>query len=80
MTDDESIIKKGTGICLFCGNSLKNNALEIPDAQKVIILTLEAYNQQRTILKGPELWVCHTCAKQIAVNAADHAQRFNDAE
>ena len=80
MTDDESIIKKGTGICLFCGSDLQNNALEIPDAQKVIILTLEAYNQQRTILKGPELWVCHRCAKQIAVNAADHAQRFNDAE
>ena len=80
MTDDESIIKKGTGICLFCGNSLQNNALEIPDAQKVIVLTLEAYNLQRTILKGPELWVCHTCAKQIAVNAADHAQRFNDAQ
>ena len=80
MTDDESIIKKGTGICIFCGKDLQNNALETPDAQKVIILTLEAYNQQRTIYKGPELWVCHRCAKQIAVNAADHAQRFNDAQ
>ena len=78
--DTETFIKKNPGICLFCGNSLQNNALEIPDAQKVIILTLEAYNLQRTIYKGPELWVCHKCAKQIAVNAADHAQRFNDAQ
>lgn len=80
MTDDESIIKKGTGICLFCGGDLQNNVLEIPDAQKVIALTLEAYNQQRTIYKGPELWVCHKCAKKMAINAADHAQRFNDAQ
>lgn len=78
--DSETFLKKGTGICLFCGKDLQNNALEIPDAQKVIILTLEAYNQQRSILKGPELWVCHKCARQIAVNAADHAKRFNDAE
>ena len=80
MTDDESIIKKGTGICLFCGNSLQNNALEIPDAQKVIVLTLEAYNQQRTIYEGPEIYSCHRCAKKIAINSADHAQIFNDAQ
>lgn len=80
MTDDESIIKRGAGICLFCGNCLQNNALEIPDAQKVVILDLEAYNRQKTIYKGPELWVCHKCAKQIAINAVDHAKRFNDAE
>jgi hypothetical protein len=80
MTDDDSFLKKNPGICIICGAALQLNALEIPDAQKVIILTLEAYNQQRTIYKGPELWVCHKCAKQIAVNAADHAQRFNDAQ
>ena len=79
MTDDESIIKRGTGICIFCGSTLQNNALDIPDAQKLIVLTLEAYNQQRTIYKGPELWACHDCCLQIATNAAKHAKRFNDA-
>jgi len=76
--DNETFLKKNPGICIVCGSVLQNNALGIPDAQKILILTLEAYNQQRTIYKGPELWVCHTCNKQIAANVADHAQRFND--
>jgi hypothetical protein len=79
MTEDE-IIQKGTGICIICGRDLQNNVLEIPDAQKVINLILEAYNQQRTILKGPELWACHDCCLSIATNAAKHAKRFNDAQ
>lgn len=77
---DETFIKKGTGICLFCGQTLTNNALEIPDAQKVLVLTLEAYNLQETTWKGPELWACHRCCLDIAKNAANHAKRFNDAE
>lgn len=78
MTDDESFLKKNPGICIICGKDLQNNAAEIPDAMKVISLILEAYNQQRSIIKGPEVWACFDCAKAIAANSMKHAQKFND--
>lgn len=76
--EDESIIKHGCGICLFCGKDLQNNALEVPDCMKVLSLSLEAYSQQKTTYEGPELYICHRCSMKIAVNAAKHAQKFNN--
>lgn len=78
MTDEEAVIKHNCGICLFCGKDLQDNAAQIPDCMKVISLILEAYNLQRTIIKGPEVWACFDCAKKIAANSMKHAQKFND--
>jgi hypothetical protein len=71
-------LKHNCGICLFCGKDLQNNAAEVPDCMKVISLSLEAYSQQKTILEGPELYLCHKCSMKVAINAAKHAQLFND--
>lgn len=76
--DTEQIIKHGCGICLFCGKDLQNNALEIPNAMKILSLSLESYNTQITTYTGPEIWACLKCAKKIAINSVDHAERFND--
>jgi hypothetical protein len=78
MTYDEEVLKKGIGICIVCGQDLKNNALATPDAMKLISIEMEAYSMQKTLYTGPELWVCHKCAQKMAKNVASHAQRFND--
>jgi hypothetical protein len=79
MTIEEEIMKKGIGICVICGNDLKNNVMQIPDAMKLLTLELEAYSMQKTLYTGPELWICHKCVQKIAKNVNEHARRFNDA-
>ena len=76
--EDDQIIKHGCGICLVCGKDLQNNAAQVPDAMKVLSISLEAYNQQLVTYAGPEIWLCHRCSMKIAVNAAKHAQKFNN--
>ena len=71
-------IEKGIGICVMCGGNLKNNALQIPDAMKLLSLELEAYSMQKTLYTGPELWLCMKCVQKIAKNVHEHARRFND--
>jgi len=73
-------IKHNCGICLFCGKDLQENAAACPDCMKVISIQLEAYSQQQTTYTGPEIYICHKCAMLLAVNAAKHAQKFNDLE
>jgi hypothetical protein len=77
-TYEESVFKKGCGICITCGNDLKENVLGIPDAMKVLVIEIEAYSRQKTLYTGPELWLCQKCAQKMAKNIAMHAQRFND--
>lgn len=72
-------IEKGIGMCVVCGQNLKNNALQTPDAMKLLTLELEAYSMQKTLYTGPELWVCHKCVQKLAKNIHEHAKRFNDA-
>lgn len=75
---DEEILKHGIGICVMCGQELKNNALEVPDAMKLLSIELEAYSMQKTLYTGPELWVCTKCTQKLAKNIHEHARRFND--
>ena len=78
MNTDEEILKRGRGICVMCGEDLKNNALETPDAMKLLSIELEAYSRQKTLYTGPELYVCHRCVQELAKNIHEHAKRFND--
>ena len=70
-------------ICLFCGNPIQHNALDLPDCVKVKSLEIEAYNPvneiadgQKTVYSWPGVYACHDCNYKIATNNALNARNI----